>query len=276
MILKSFYRKKTTKIYFIIFVLIMCALAAIIIGKDKYVEEYNKNYEFSFIYVESSKSLDLSSIDHVIKVEDAIHGIDFESKEESIHGLFYYMPSEKVKNRQETIIPSFFEKSYLPNSSIEEGEYSFVVKDYYDMPYLRPIVYINENVFKEMSSKKNKKGYILKIDSWLEQEQVIKNIMKTTGAEAWGFELSKSNINYSQLIEKYTMYSYIIMVVFVLVSFVTIYNIINDHKDKKYLYRSLGYTKKKICLLNIVNISSLYMFAFIISLVLVLGIYMVI
>ena len=133
MILKSFYRKKTTKIYFIIFVLIMCALAAIIIGKDKYVEEYNKNYEFSFIYVESSKSLDLSSIDHVIKVEDAIHGIDFESKEESIHGLFYYMPSEKVKNRQETIIPSFFEKSYLPNSSIEEGEYSFVVKDYYDM-----------------------------------------------------------------------------------------------------------------------------------------------
>ena len=254
----------------------MCAFATLIIGKNEYIEEYNKNYEYSFIYVESSKSLDLASIDHVTNVEDAIHGVDFESKEEAMHGLFYYMSSEKIKNRQEAIIPSFFEKSYPQNYSIEEGEYSFVVKYYYDMPYLCPIVYINENVFIEMSSKKNKKGYILKIDSWLEQEQVIKNIVKTTGAEAWGFELSKSNINYSQLIEKYTMYSYIIMAVFVLVSFVTIYNIINDQKDKKYLYRSLGYTKKKICLLNIVNISSLYMFAFIISLVLILGIYMVI
>lgn len=269
MTLKSFYRKKTTKIYFIILVLIICAFATIIIGKNKYIYEYDKNYEYSFIYVESTKSLDLASIDHVTKIEDAINGIDYEAKEEAIHGLFYYIPSKEVKNRQETIIPSFFKKSYSQNSLIEEGEYSFKVKNYYDMPYLRPVLYINEDDFKDISSKNNKRGYILKIDSWMEYENIVKYIVKNIGADAWGFELSKSKIDYSQLIDKFTAYSYIIIGVFVLASVVTTYNLINDQKEKKYLYRSLGYAKKKIQMLQIVNILSLYGFSLLVSFILI-------
>lgn len=258
MILKSFYRKRTTKIYFIILVLIMCAFATIVIGRNKYIDEYNKNYDNSFIYVESAKSLSLDHVEHVSKVEEAIKS-----------GFFYYMLDKNIIDHKEAIIPSFFKKSYPRNSFIEEEDNSFVVKGFYDMPYMMPIVYINEDVFKEISSKKNKKGYILKIDSWIEYDEVVKYITKNTKSEAWGFEINKSNVDYSQLIDNFTLYSYIIIAIFILVIIITLYNVTNDQKEKEYLYRSLGYAKKKIYMIQFVNILSLYVFSMLVSLILI-------
>ena len=70
MVLKSFYRKLSSKIYLIIFMLILTGLSTLFTLKDKYIEEFNKMYEDSFIYLESNDVIDFSSVDEVTSVDD--------------------------------------------------------------------------------------------------------------------------------------------------------------------------------------------------------------
>lgn len=259
MILKSFYRKKITKIYLAILVLIACVFGAILIGKNKYIEELNKNYDESFIYFESSNNIVFEGIENIKTAEKSTY-----------LGIFYYMLSDKNLGDNEVLIPSFLKNSYSMNSIIEDGNFTFTVKDYYDMSYMSPILYVNSNTFEKLLREENKIGYIVRVDNWNKSTDVMKYLESTYNAEARSFEINKANIDYSELIDNFTTYSYIIIAIFALVSIITIYNILHDQKEKEYLYRSLGYSKKKVMILEILNIVSLYLFSMVLSIIIIL------
>lgn len=145
MIFKSFYRKKTTKIYLLILILIFTVLGAVIIGRNNYIKESNLNYAGSFLYVLSRDDVDFSSFENVESFEKALHT-----------KIFYLTASDKVMSENEVVLPSFLKNSniYLMNNIIEYvgkvNNHIFTIFGYYDTEKRSPILHINPNVFKQL------------------------------------------------------------------------------------------------------------------------------
>ena len=56
-VFKSFWRKKTTHIYFIIILFIQIVFGLFICGKSYYIKLNNSNYENSYIYLTSKEDI---------------------------------------------------------------------------------------------------------------------------------------------------------------------------------------------------------------------------
>ncbi|MDD2409824.1 MAG: hypothetical protein PHD03_03795 [Bacilli bacterium] len=262
MILKSFYRKKTTKIYLLIFILIFSVLGAVIIGKDYYIKKANLNYTNSFLYISSAKDIDVNNIQNVENFNKAL-----------FNDRFYYVAYNNILDEDKIIFPSIFKESYKINDQIEymgkKNNYTFTIIDYYNVKNISPILYINSHTLEKLNKENNSYGYILKLKKWSQKDDTIKYIIKTYNIEPITSEIKTTNIDFTQHINSFTIYAYIIIIIFIIACIFTIYNILNDEKEKSYIYRSLGYSKKKTFKLQLVNIISLFVITSICSIILI-------
>ncbi len=264
MILKSFYRKKTTKIYLLIFILIFTILGVVLIGKNRYIEKINEDFSDSFIYFSSDSLLNLTDIEGAVELKKAI----------KVDIYFYTYNDEKNIGEYEAIIPNILKGNFALNDYIElnvgNTSISLRVKDYYEHESVTPIIYLNKASLEQLISYSGKYSYILKIKEWNKHEEISERLFNTYHTAPFIFNVSKSNIDLSQTVKKYSTYAYIIIGIFVIVSVFTVYNIIIDEKKKNYIYRSLGYSKFKILVNLIYNIASLFILSLIGSGILVL------
>lgn len=257
MILKSFFRNKTTKIYLLIFILIFTVFGIVLLGKNKYVEKINQDYSESFIYISSNSEINLTDIDGILEFKKAI-----------TDGRFVYTYNiEKNIAENEVIIPNMLKNSFKINDFMElnlgNTNNSLIVKDYYENVSVTPIIYINKASLEQLIISSGKFSYILKIREWNKHKEICKKLVNAYHIDPTVHSLSKSNLDLSQNVKNFSTYSYIIIGIFILVSIFTVYNIISDGKKKNYIYRSLGYTKTKILLNLIFNITSLFLLSLI-------------
>lgn len=264
MILKSFYRKKTTKIYLLIFMLIFTIFGVVLIGKSKYIEKINQDFSDSFIYLSSNSSLNLSDIEGAVELKKAIKDDRF----------VYTYNDEKNIGKDEVIIPNILKGSFALNDFMElnvgNTSISLRVKEYYEHESVTPIIYLNKESLEQLIGNSGKYSYILKIKEWNKHEEISERLINTYHIDPIVYSVSKSNMDLSQTVKNFSTYGYIIIGIFVIVSVFTVYNIISDAKKKNYIYRSLGYSKSKILVNLIYNIASLFLLSLIGSGVLVL------
>lgn len=102
MIYKSFIRKKTTKIYLFIDILILTIFAILILGKNHYLKLYNENYQNSFLAVpyNTDNYTQLKEIKNILKIEIGV-------MEDNI-----FLISNSKLQENEIILPTSF---YLPS-----------------------------------------------------------------------------------------------------------------------------------------------------------------
>lgn len=73
MLLKSFYRKRTSKIYLIVFTLIFLALYMIIFGKSYYREYIKESFKGSYIKFDLSKDKIIPELEGVTNLQEVVN-----------------------------------------------------------------------------------------------------------------------------------------------------------------------------------------------------------
>lgn len=259
MLLKSFCRKKTTIIYLLIFILIFSCLGTVIIGRNYYAEQADLNTADSYIYMPSFADIETKSIPNVKNYKRVLSD-----------GRYYYDYNNEL-NENEILFPNSLNKKYQLNSPFEfkgiKNNFTFTIIGYHTQDGERPILYINKDTFENLRKNGESYGYLLTLNTWNQTnyEVTANYILDTYNIESFGMEINKANIDFTQHIKSFTAYVYIITIIFIIACAFTIYNILNDEKEKNYIYRSLGYSKHKIFKLQLINISSLFILSLLFS-----------
>ncbi|MCM1052673.1 MAG: hypothetical protein NC483_01670 [Ruminococcus sp.] len=265
MIYKSFFRKKTTKIYVFIITLILTAIFLLVINKNHYIELYNNNYKGSFISVASNKE-DLDVIKKIKEVKIIGEGITIDNK---IFMVDYNLKDSEVK------ISDFYSSSDFPDKiiSLELENYSKDLDIIGSHEYSSSLFKISNSTMKEIASYGDK-TYVLDLKDWTKDYKI-----RTKISELGEFDISasrkyKSNINYEPTIILTKIFIILSIILFAIILIVTIVNIFEDEKKKVILYRALGQNKKQIAKYSIIKLVLLFVISILLSL-LISGIYLI-
>lgn len=256
MIIKSFYKKKITKIYLLIYFLIFVVFGIVFMGKRYYMGQVNENYGESFIYVLGIDEDNLKMLPNIKSYEKAIWVERFIVK------------AKESLSEKEMLLPNtFYDYNVGGNYDFVFGDntYNFTIKDFYETDESFSYVYISEKKLDKIIKENTKYSYIIYVNNWLERTEIIDVLEKQSNVELRSMEVNKANVDLTSMISTFELYTYVIIGVFIIVCIITIINIVNDEKKKIFIYRSIGYSKKKILKLQILNIVSLFFISFILS-----------
>ena len=266
--LKSFFRKKSIKIYLAIISIILFFLLFSISIKNYYLDLVSSNYEYSYIEFEYLGNKD--DIKKIKNINQVYEGFSLRLDE----GNYYFLINDYIGLNDFEIVA---DKYIFPDQNIG-SEVSFyntnlIIKDLFENSSLYNVIYINSNTYKYLLSllKPNVFIYRVTLTNWLNEEKTIKNIednLKVNNLTT--FLNKKENINFESVILVFQTAIIIFSIVFIIVLVVTYINIVNDEKKKNYIYKCLGYSKNLIRLINFTKLSILTILSFVISFILYL------
>lgn len=254
---KSFYRKKSTKIFIALFTLLLFGLMYLINSKHNYYLLIKNNFSESFIYMKTQDRYDFSKINNIKKQSESL-----------FNGLYYAIIDENLKSN-EVILPIYMKKmdenTFSYSTSVDSVD--LYIKDYYQSK-MSPIIYVSKEKFYELrNTLDDNYGYIIFIDDWAKNESVINFLKKTYHNETYGFEINQSNINFESLIKTNNFYFNVIIIVFVILTIYILYYIWNDIKRNMFLYKSFGLNKTRLITIFLINIISMLVLSLILAVI---------
>lgn len=248
MILKSFYKKRTTKIYLIILILSIVILGNLIVGQNYYIRKTNEIYDQSFIYISSNKKIDFKNIDNIKSYKKSIR----------INDMFFLISSENETSKDGIKLPSYLKNKYKIGDVLGYNELiDFKVTDYYNQPYPSPICYINEETLNKITENQKEYTYLVYLKDWFKRNTTIQYFEEEENAEVFSLKINKINVDFTLMINNFKIYTKIMTVVFIIILIFVIKSIINEENKKISLYHYLGYSKLTIIKVEIINILSL-------------------
>lgn len=254
MLLRSFYRKLSTKIYLIIFILLFLTLWCLLFSKEKFIEDYNKNFKESFIYLETNDVVKLED-KNIINVLECIN-----------YGNIYVLVDESLQEH-EIIVSDNFKQNVSESYILSDVKnYEFIIKEKYKSSSILFNVYVSQSVFNQLVLDKGIKGYYISINNWIDNEKIVSNLKKNYKGECYSFNTSLSDIDYEALFTNINFFINLLIIIFLILFVISILYIINDQKETEYLYYVLGFNRKRILFIRYTNIILLFVFSFIISL----------
>ena len=236
--LKSFFRKKSIKIYLTIISIILFFLLFSISIKNYYLDLVNSNYEYSYIEFEYLGNKD--DIRKIKNINQVYEGFSLRVDE----GNYYFLINDYIGLNDFEIAA---DKYIFPDQNIgsEVSFYStnLTIKDLFENSSLYNVIYINSNTYKQLLSLLKPDSFIYRVtlSNWLNEEKTIKNLednLKVSNLTT--FLNKKENINFESVILVFQTAIILFSIVFVIVLVVTYINIVNDEKKKNYIYKCLG------------------------------------
>ena len=268
LIFKSFLRKKTTKIYLLIYTIILSTLFTLFIAKNIMVELENNNYNGSFIEIEDDGSININKLDNIDKIYHAVY-----IKENYNKVFFINDDSYNLKNN-EIIIPIKYQKEMQVNDELEleiaNNTYKFIVKDFLNSKNDNVFI-VSSNIIKENDNLD--KSYLLVLKNWLKKDKTfdeIRDNYKNVNISSYFYT---SNDSYTTFITIINILLSILIFLFAIILIVTCFNIIQDEKKKNDIYYKLGYLKANLKKYNLLKIICLISIALIISIIVSLILY---
>lgn len=257
MIIKSFFRKKTTIIYMIFIGIVISLLTNSYYSYIENTKQIENNYSRSFIQILSPDKIEFNN-EYIKNVERIIHVEKYN-----------YIIDKNLKD-DETVISELFEVDNPIGSMIEyEGDQSvvFKVKNYYSFKNEWSEIYISEEKFNSLL-KNDEYDYMVKIKSWLMKEKVVNMLIEAyPNAEIYSYEINNSSINYVDFNNNYKTYSYFYLMVLIVLMIVVVISVIKNEKKDKDTYRLLGFNKTIIIKYTIEKITILLISSIIISII---------
>lgn len=256
MTLKSFFRKKITKIYLFIIFLIFLIFLVLTFGKNYYIALNNKTYKNSFVVLETEEDIfnKLKKNKNIDSVKNAIYLEDYNIS----------LLEDKNLLDGEILIPEFMKDNVGSELvfSYNNKEYVFNKFKYKDLSN-NFIYYISSNDFKKI--KDNKNYYIININDWSKQEKIVLKLEKKYNLKNSFVFTDYSGTDYSNMVVIFTIFTILNIVLFVIILLITLYNILEDEKKNSIMYECLGFKKSYIRFNNFIKIVILLISAFILS-----------
>ena len=189
---KSFWRKKITKTYIILFILILFSIIILSSINNHYLEILNKKYQDSYI------SISLNEKDKPQKMKNIKiynESLLLETNDE-FNNYLTLTKNTNLKNT-EIILPICYSNKYKINDNynltINNNTYSFFIKDFYDTDMSNELK-ISSKIYEKLSQEVIMKEYKLKLDNWLKIDKTISKIKnKLNINQEYGLKYFKIN-----------------------------------------------------------------------------------
>lgn len=254
MLLKSFYRKRTSKIYLIVFTLIFLALYMIIFGKSYYREYINESFKGSYIKFDLSKDKIIPELEGVTNLQEVVN----------LNKYFLLSNSSFNLNNYEILISPFYDdnkmmetvKKTLGELGIDTSLYTFKVSDEvnaYNFFYVNPFTY---NILDNQVNNDDN-TYVGDLYDWINFEEFISKLEVELDTEINAYIVSTDILRYIDIYNGFNIFLYLLLSLFVILSIITIINVLMDEKKTNFLYRIIGYSNKQKRLIVISKLLSL-------------------
>lgn len=265
MLLKSFFRKKTIRNYFIVFLLTFTLMFSSVLLKRFYIVKQNELYDTSYIYF-NTDGIDINEIKHE-DIKDVVVGLWLDND--------IFVKSDKVSD-DEIIVHNkrmvyndgtnfSFEEVYQVNDNFPLEEYNLNLrikeKNKFDDLY-----YISSNNYEKIKNSGVQKVYIVTLKSYFCDENKVEEYLQTKFNIT---TLYKNNAqgrkDYLGRISMLNIFMVICLIFFGIVFIITLINIFIDEQKTNHLYFVIGYNKVRIFFIFISKLITLLVLPLVLS-----------
>lgn len=262
MILKSFYRKKRTKIYFIIFTSIFAIMALFFVSNAYYTKKGNEAYQNSFLMVSAPRDT-FSSLMKIKNIKKVDLGVKI------VYGSTWeiYQDDTSFLKENEIIAPftAVTDKNLGDTITIQYNhqDFSFVLTNKSNSPSYS--FRINSDAFNKITSDSFDFLYKIHLKNWFDYKKTKKELEKMLSLDEFDVHIYSQNItiklDYEFILFVIDILSKIFTFLFFIIFSISLYNIYVDEKKIAHLYFCLGYSKSRILLNTWIKILSLLFLA---------------
>lgn len=281
-ILKSFYRKKNTRIYLTVITLIFTAIISLFMARNYNVDQANQNLSKSYLMFDANKD----AIDDIAKIKGLNHityGIKSTAYLTREEWDTYKEPRDLILIASQKVATnhaianyeaSFFFYMYSSEFYLGTQKLEFTIDKFLeqkkeeDYNYL----YINSSDFNNLSREVNEYTYIINVNKWLSRKNVIKELKEKIPSlkDFEEYEYNIKTLDYSQMnILIFTVLLIALSIIYIIVLIINIKNILIDENRNTRLYQCLGFTNTIIKKYHTLEIISLLILSLLISIILV-------
>lgn len=265
LLVKSFFRKKTTKIYFIIFVLIFTFLLILMKYKKEYIQLANEN--FSGSYIEISFSNLEERMKHIHNIKDIQKGFSMISEFET----YYYFSKDGLSEHGVSVNKNLFSEVQLGQQielNINGKQYIFVVEHLFDHHHFYNTIFVNRNIL-EMILKDNEDLntiYRIDLNNWIKRDRTIKKLKKSFHLSDLTMYLTKKqDINFDSIVFVCDVLFIFLVIIFTIIFFISLLNILSEEKKMNFIYYCIGYRNINLLCINFFKLFLLILFSFLFS-----------
>ena len=256
----SFIRKKITKIYFLIYTLLLIALFVLLFASKNFEILENNTYDGSFIEVKSDNIVELKKNKNI---KDYFLALKLKDGFEEI-----YLIGNNELTENEIILPNHFQNSLSKEEPVElelNKTYEFNIKNFDSNKNNFSFVNVSKKIIEDNKSFSH--SYIIILNNWLKKDKTIKKLEDKYGIDNVVFQRHSSSENYETYINIVKVLILVLLFIFIIILLTTCFNIVQDEHKKNDLYYKLGYSKKKILKFNLIKIIILIILSFVIALI---------
>jgi len=246
LILKSFFRKKNTKKYILLFSFLFIAIFGLFFVKKYYTLKMQENYQDAFIEFVAPYQ-ELKNIQKMSFFQRVDYGLDIEYQNETftlLHSMLYPVSKDNtfisLKYQDVLKIDDSLSFEVLGNFT------NLKINGYYDQAY-SDVFFVNDSVINDLISQNKMILYRVTLKNWMDREEVISKIKKNVNfEEKYGivqYLYKKNDINLEGTIGILQILLSFLLLLFALVFFLTIYNVFCDEQILDRMYFYLGFSK---------------------------------
>lgn len=263
LILKSFFRRKTTRNYIIIFTSIYFIMFILLLFKGYYIGLNNDANKNSYIYMDNAQDFEIlkrfKDIDNI--EEGCLVNIDNQE--------YIFIKDDSLKNN-EIVVPNYSEDLNVNDTlDFNYGKYSnlFVVKNKQEDKYNFRFYSVNSEQFNKILGEEDSSLIkIFTLKSWLKSNGLLKNMNKEMIGNTVIFNSRASMANFEGIINLLNVFIVLCIIVFIILLFLSIFNIYMNDKKNNFMYEVVGISKMKVWGYFILKIAILQLATGIVSL----------
>jgi len=268
LIFKSFIRKKTTKVYLILFSLLLSSIFLLLSFKGYYIMRLKENYKGSYIGIVMDKN-NFSKLNKIKNIDNITTFLVGDIKSEYIDYLV--LNSSLNLKDNEIILSEHFISEYEIkdnlNVIINNEDTKFIVKDFTEGNVRE--AFISKALYEKLYNLSSKLEYHLTLEDWSFKDKTIKELTKKIAIDDnYGltvFNISEKNSNINNIMAILNLILGVIIFIFFIIYVICIINTIVDEKNINKLYQDLGFNQKLIMKINNLKIILLLIISSIIS-----------
>lgn len=263
LILKSFFRRKTTRNYIIIFTSIYFIMFILLLFKGYYIGLNNIANKNSYIYIDNEQDFKiLKRFKDIDNIEDGCL-VNIDNQE------YIFIKDDSLKNN-EIVVPSYSEDLNINDTlDFNYGKYSnlFVVKNKQEDKYNFRFYSVNSKQFNKILGEEDSSLIkIFTLKNWLKSNSLLKNMNKKMVGNTVIFNSRASMANFEGIINLLNVFIVLCIIVFIILLFLSIFNIYMNDKKNNFMYEVVGISKMKVWGYFILKIAILQLATGIVSL----------
>lgn len=263
LILKSFFRRKTTRNYIIIFTSIYFIMFILLLFKGYYIGLNNIANKNSYIYMDNEQDFEiLKRFKDIDNIEDGCL-VNIDNQE------YIFIKDDSLKNN-EIVVPNYSEDLNVNDTlDFNYGKYSnlFVVKNNQEDNYNFRFYSVNSEQFNKILGEEDSSLIkIFTLKNWLKSNSILMNMNKEMIGNTVIFNSRAAMANFEGIINLLNVFIVLCIIVFIILLFLSIFNIYMNDKKNNFMYEVVGISKMKVLGYFILKIAILQLATGIVSL----------